>query len=80
VRALVTDLGILEKPEDGSELVLTAVPAGPAPLGERVEDARAACGWTLEVARAVRELDPPTAEEISALRSWDPRGWFLRDR
>ena len=50
VRALVTDLGILEKPEDGSELVLTAVPAGPAPLGERVEAARAACGWTLEVA------------------------------
>jgi acyl CoA:acetate/3-ketoacid CoA transferase beta subunit len=80
VRALVTDLGILEKPEDGSELVLTAVPAGPAPLGERVEAARAACGWTLEVARAVRELDPPTAEEIGALRSWDPRGWFLRDR
>jgi acyl CoA:acetate/3-ketoacid CoA transferase alpha subunit/acyl CoA:acetate/3-ketoacid CoA transferase beta subunit len=80
VRALVTDLGVLEKIDDGDELVLTAVPAGDEPLDVRVDAARAACGWDLAVAPAVRELAPPTSEEITALRSWDPRGWFLRDR
>jgi glutaconate CoA-transferase subunit B len=80
VRALVTDLGILEKPGGSDELVLTAVPAGPEPLATRVDAARAACGWELAVAPGVRELTPPTPEEIAALRSWDPRGWFLRER
>jgi acyl CoA:acetate/3-ketoacid CoA transferase alpha subunit/acyl CoA:acetate/3-ketoacid CoA transferase beta subunit len=78
VRALVTDLGILEK-TDGDELVLSAVPAGSA-LEDRVGAARAACGWDLSVAGEVGELSAPTADEIAALRRWDPRGWFLRDR
>ncbi len=80
VRALVTDLGMLEKPDGGDELLLTAVPAGEAALADRVNTARDACGWPLEVSPEVRELDPPTAAEIAALRDWDPRGWFLRDR
>jgi acyl CoA:acetate/3-ketoacid CoA transferase beta subunit len=79
VRALVTDLGTLEK-RDGDELVLTAVPAGDGSTADRVEAARVACGWDLAVAADVRELPSPTADEIAALRSWDPRGWFLRDR
>jgi acyl CoA:acetate/3-ketoacid CoA transferase beta subunit len=78
VRAVVTDLGILEKTDEGGELVLTAVPSGDAPLADRIDAARAACGWDLAVAATVRELDPPTAAEIAALRGWDPRGWFLR--
>ena len=76
MRALVTDLGVLEK-QDGV-LVLTAVPASDEPLAARIEAARAACGWDLDVADAVAELPPPTAEEIATLRHWDPRGWFLR--
>ena len=79
VRALVTDLGTLEK-TDGEELVLTAVPAGDGTVDDRIGAARAACGWDLAVASDVRELPGPTAEEIAALRRWDPRGWFLRDR
>jgi acyl CoA:acetate/3-ketoacid CoA transferase alpha subunit len=79
VRALVTDLGTLEK-VDGAELVLTAVPVGESPLSERIDAARAACGWDLAAASDLRELDAPTADEIAALRRWDPRGWFLRDR
>ena len=78
VQALVTDLGTLERGDD--ELVLTAVPAGPGPLPERVAAARAACGWELAVAPDVAELPPPTPEELGALRGWDPRGWFLRSR
>jgi acyl CoA:acetate/3-ketoacid CoA transferase beta subunit len=79
VRALVTDLGVLEK-RDGDELVLTAVPAGDGTADEQIDAARTACGWDLAVAPDVRELAPPNADEIAALRHWDPRGWFLRDR
>src|SRR4029077_18537253 len=55
VRALVTDLGTLEKLGDlaSAELVLTAVPAGAEPLADRVATARAACGWDLRVAEHV---------------------------
>jgi acyl CoA:acetate/3-ketoacid CoA transferase alpha subunit/acyl CoA:acetate/3-ketoacid CoA transferase beta subunit len=79
VRALVTDLATLEK-GDGDELVLTAVPQGASTLSERIDAARAACGWDLGLAADVRELPAPTADEIAALRRWDPRGWFLRAR
>jgi acyl CoA:acetate/3-ketoacid CoA transferase alpha subunit len=80
VRALVTDLGTLEKLDHDGELVLTRVPAGEQPITERVDAARAACGWDLAVAPEVTEIDPPTRDEVAALRRWDPRGWFLRDR
>jgi acyl CoA:acetate/3-ketoacid CoA transferase alpha subunit/acyl CoA:acetate/3-ketoacid CoA transferase beta subunit len=78
VRALVTDLGTLEK-LDGDELVLTAV-AGDGTVEERIQACRAACGWDLAAAPVVRELSPPAPDEVRELRSWDPRGWFLRDR
>jgi acyl CoA:acetate/3-ketoacid CoA transferase alpha subunit/acyl CoA:acetate/3-ketoacid CoA transferase beta subunit len=78
VRALVTDLGTLERRDD--ELVLTAVPAGPEPLEERIAAAQSACGWNLAVTTAVDELALPTPEELVALRTWDPRAWFLRAR
>jgi acyl CoA:acetate/3-ketoacid CoA transferase beta subunit len=80
VRALATDLGVLEKVSPGpdAELVLTAVPGGDATLAERVAAARAACGWDLAVADDLDVLEPPRPDEILALRAWDPRGWFLR--
>ncbi|HYL53464.1 MAG TPA: CoA-transferase [Acidimicrobiia bacterium] len=72
VCALVTDLGTFEK-QDG-ELVLTAL----AP-GATVDEVRALCGWELRVAGGELDvLDPPTADEVSTLRRWDPQGWFLR--
>ncbi|HMF84520.1 MAG TPA: CoA-transferase [Acidimicrobiia bacterium] len=79
VRAVVTDLGTLEK-RDGDELRLTAVPAGDGTIDDRVAAARGACGWDLSVAIDLREIPPPLVDEIAALRRWDPRGWFLRDR
>jgi len=80
VRALVTDLGLLARDDDTAELTLTAVPAGPEPLSDRVAAARAECGWDLAVASPIGELAVPTRDELAALRGWDPRGWFLRSR
>jgi acyl CoA:acetate/3-ketoacid CoA transferase alpha subunit/acyl CoA:acetate/3-ketoacid CoA transferase beta subunit len=78
VQALVTDLGTLERRDD--VLTLTAVPAGPEPLAARIAAARAACGWDLAVTDSVAELAPPTRDDLTALRTWDPRAWFLRAR
>ena len=62
VRVVVTDLGVLE-PVDG-ELTLTGVHPGMT-----VEQARTATGWPLQVAEHVRETEPPSERELSALRS-----------
>ena len=62
VRVVVTDLGVLE-PVDG-ELTLTRVHRGTT-----VEQGREATGWALRVAEDVRETEPPTEDELAALRS-----------
>jgi glutaconate CoA-transferase, subunit B len=62
VRVVVTDLGVLE-PVDG-ELTMTRVHQGVT-----VEQARTATGWPLQVAADVRETEPPSDDELSALRS-----------
>jgi acyl CoA:acetate/3-ketoacid CoA transferase beta subunit len=79
VKALVTDLGTFEK-RDRDVLGLVAVPEGDGTVDERVDAARRACGWDVEVLSPVEELPPPTMAEVEALRRWDPRGWFLRAR
>lgn len=64
VSAVVTDLGILQPEPATCELVLTHVHPGGS-----VDAARAATGWALRVADDVRTTDPPTAAELTALRS-----------
>jgi len=61
VRVVVTDLGMLE-PRDG-ELELVSVHPESS-----VDDVLAATGWELRVADDVRVTDPPTQQELSALR------------
>lgn len=78
VSALVTDLATFEKLEPEGGLVLTAVPAGPGSIDERVRAAVEATGWSVEVAPSVRELPPVEIADVTRLRQWDPRGWFLR--
>jgi len=62
VRVVVTDLGVLE-PVDG-ELTLTQIHPGAT-----VDQARAATAWPLRLADDVRETQPPTDDELQALRS-----------
>jgi acyl CoA:acetate/3-ketoacid CoA transferase beta subunit len=79
VSAFVTDLGTFEK-RDGDRFALVAVPAGEGSLNDRVEHARAACGFSFAVVDDVAVLPEVTMAEVEQLRRWDPRGWFLRAR
>jgi glutaconate CoA-transferase subunit B len=67
VRVVVTDLGILE-PVDG-ELTLTRVHPGVS-----ADDARAATGWELRVADDLEITEPPTEDELTALRGLQTKG------
>jgi glutaconate CoA-transferase, subunit B len=67
VRVVVTDLGVLE-PEDG-ELTLTHVHPGVEP-----DDVRAATGWDLRIADDLAVTEPPSEEELRALRSLRTKG------
>jgi len=75
VVSVVTELGILRR--DGEALVISAVPAGEAPVSARVQALAGACGWEPAVARDVSELIAPADHEVSALRGYDPERLFL---
>jgi glutaconate CoA-transferase subunit B len=60
---VITDLGVLRPDPRSRELTLTEVHPGVT-----VEDARAACGWPLQVAGDIRESRPPTEQELRVLR------------
>jgi glutaconate CoA-transferase subunit B len=60
---VITDLGVLRPHPRSRELTLTEVHPGVT-----LEDARAACGWPLQVAGDVRESRPPTEQELRVLR------------
>jgi glutaconate CoA-transferase, subunit B len=63
---VITDLGVLE-PRDG-ELTLTQVHDGVT-----VEQVREATGWYLRVADRVATTEPPTGEELAALKELTSR-------
>jgi glutaconate CoA-transferase, subunit B len=71
--AVVTDIGIME-PDEGGELILTAVHPG-----HTAEEARANTGWDLQVSADLKTTEPVTAEELRILREeLDPRGIYLK--
>jgi glutaconate CoA-transferase subunit B len=61
--AVITDLGVLEPDGATQELILTQVHPG-------IEAAQVAeaTGWELQIAPALRVTEPPTAQELAALR------------
>jgi glutaconate CoA-transferase subunit B len=63
---VITDLGVLE-PRDG-ELALTQVHAGVT-----IEQVREATGWDLRIADRVASTEPPTGEELAALKELTSR-------
>lgn len=61
--AVITDLGVLRPAPDTRELTLVALHPGAT-----VEQAREATGWKLRVAGELSTTEPPTGDELSALR------------
>jgi glutaconate CoA-transferase, subunit B len=60
---VITDLGILEPDPETRELVLTH-----AHPGITAEQAQEATGWDLKIAGDLKTTEPPTEEELRALR------------
>ena len=61
--AVITDLGVLEPHPESKELVLTCMHEG-----VEVEQVREATGWELQVAQQPAITEPPSDEELAALR------------
>jgi glutaconate CoA-transferase subunit B len=61
--AVITDLGVLEPDPETCELVLTQVHEGVC-----AEQVRERTGWDLRVAERPRVTEPPSGEELGALR------------
>jgi glutaconate CoA-transferase subunit B len=61
--AVITNLGVLEPDPETKELVLAAVHPG-----VEVDQVRAETGWELKVADELTETEPPSNEELTALR------------
>ncbi|MBV9002668.1 MAG: CoA-transferase subunit beta [Solirubrobacterales bacterium] len=61
--AVITDLSVLEPDPETKELVLTEIHPG-----VEVDKVRDETGWDLKVAEDLKRTDPPTEEELSALR------------
>jgi glutaconate CoA-transferase subunit B len=68
VAVVISDLGVLEPDPETRELTLTQLHRGVT-----VGDARAATGWELRVADDLAVTEPPTAEELAALRALEER-------
>ena len=62
-RKVITDLGVLEPDPMTRELTLTGLYPGVSP-----EEAKAGTGWDLAISASLEVLDPPSPEELSALR------------
>jgi glutaconate CoA-transferase subunit B len=69
--AVVTTLGVLRFPAEGGEAVLASVHPGHA-----VDEVRAATGWDLRVAPGCGTTEPPSSDELAALRRLDPEGFW----
>ena len=71
--AIITTLSVLRFPELGGEAYLASVHPG-----HTVEEVRAETGWDLKLADDVSETPAPTESELSAIRRFDPEGFWTR--
>ena len=73
MRAVVTDIGILE-PDETGEMILTALHPG-----KSIEQAKENTGWDLKVAPELNTTERVTENELKILRQeLDPTGIYLR--
>ena len=71
--AIITTLGVLRFPEQGGEAYLASVHPG-----HTVDEVVAETGWPLQVSDEVSETSAPTSSEITAIRQFDPEGFWTQ--
>ena len=71
--AIITTLAVLRFPEGGGEAFLASVHPG-----NTVDEVLAETGWPLQVSDPVSETSAPTAGELTAIRRFDPDGFWTR--
>jgi glutaconate CoA-transferase subunit B len=71
--AIITTLCVLRFPELGGESFLASFHPG-----HTVDEVLAETGWDLRVADDVMETPAPTESELSAIRGFDPDGFWTR--
>jgi hypothetical protein len=77
VRCVISTMGRFEK-LDGNEFILTGCfGMNGADRDTACREIRERCGWDLRVADDAQMLDPPTPEELTLLRIFDPERHFL---
>jgi acyl CoA:acetate/3-ketoacid CoA transferase beta subunit len=79
VKTLVSTLGVMEKPGDKEEFILTHYLTTPEPLTpeQRIRKVKDNCGWELEISPSIKESLAPTMEELTILRLLDPKREFI---
>ena len=79
VRTLVTDLGVFEKNPDDGRFILTVIikPEDGADENRCIEKIRANVGWELNVSPRLEMAAPPSQEELTLLRLFDPERFFI---
>jgi len=79
VKTLITDIGVFEKIGDKGTFTLTSYI--PSKANQKVEDAiaeiREKVGWELDIAPNLKKAEPPTKEEVTLLRLFDPREFYI---
>jgi acyl CoA:acetate/3-ketoacid CoA transferase beta subunit len=78
VKTLVTDVGVFEKIGDNETFTLTSyIQSKPKEkLEDTIAEIRQKVGWELEIAPNLKKAKPPTEDEITLLRLFDPKGFF----
>lgn len=77
VSMIITTEAIFER--RGDTFVVTGSLLGPGMSREELHGRlQAGTGWEVEFAETVDEIPPPSADELSALRAFDPQAIFLR--
>lgn len=80
VTTLVSDFGIFEKLGDRREFTMTGYlpDIGNSGTEDRIQQARANCGWNLQVAAEIVAVPPPSEDALELIRSFDPQGYYLK--
>ena len=68
-RRVITSLGIFSFDSESHEMILNSFHPGIS-----IEKIQQETGWRLKVAQEVRETQSPSAEELAAVRKYDPKG------